>query len=134
MDDLFAFTAPAPESASVVSSGPVPRTIMPGIVWDEAAEKSFRAAVAELRTKFDFKWSQARFAADVEREARWIVEIGLHQKFAKERMAEADRTWEPAEKRALVARWRAAYGATRTEMLVNMAKSEHLKRVIREEW
>lgn len=129
MVDLFDF-APAP----VVSSGPVPRELVPGVVWDDAAEADFRKAHEELRSRFGGKWAAPQFADDAVREARWAVEIRLHQRFIKARMEEASRVWEPDEKRALVARWRREYGNARADELVGLAKSDHFRKVVREAW
>lgn len=129
MTDLFDF-APAP----VVSSGPVPREIAPGVVWDEAAEAEFREAHASLRRSFDGKWMLPQFAPDVMREAIWAVEIRLHQRFVKARMQEANKVYDPAEKRALVARWLRDYGQARVDELTGLAKNAQFRREVVEAW
>jgi len=126
VDDLFGFS----EAASVQPSGAVPREMIPGITWDHRAEAMYQDAVKELRNSFEGKWSKPKFAADVDREARWTVELWLHRRFLKDRVMDAMSVPDDRAKIALVADWRRMYGNPRTEYLIKVLRTPALKSIV----
>ncbi len=114
-------------------SGDVPRELIPGIVWCEKAEAEFvERTKAFLRTS-PLPASDALKECAM-REARWAVEIRLHQRFTKARVQEADRCFSPADKRQLVTQWKKLYGEKRAFALVDIVKSDRLKAKVLEAW
>ena len=124
--------------SNVFSSGDVPRELLPGIVWCEKAEAEFVQMATEYLRKANRFGDESEPPAEVRdaalREARWAVEIRLHQRFVKARIQEAGRCVSPSQKRSLVDGWKRQYGDERTSRLVRMVKSENLKATILEKW
>lgn len=122
----------------MISSGPVPRELMPGVVWCEKAEAEFAEVFSGLMRKYQSA-SNAAFAHEnpedcATREARWVVEIKLHQRFMKARVQDAMRCVSPDAKRRLVADWKREYGVERTDRLIAIVKSDKLKQTVLEAW
>lgn len=123
---------------STISSGNVPRELMPGVVWCEKAEAEFAEVFAGLMRKYESA-SKAAFAHEAPeecatREARWVVEIKLHQRFIKARVQDAMRCVSPDAKRQLVADWKRQFGVERTDRLIAIVKSDKLKQTVLEVW
>lgn len=93
----------------------VPRELVAGVVWDEAAEASFQAMVKDFEAK-GYSLSLA------EQEARWVVEIKLCQRFTRSQLERAASCRCDREKRELMSEWRSAYGLERADSLARMAK------------
>lgn len=118
----------------MIESGPVPRELIPGIVWCEKAESEFvELAVAFLSKQGDRKERPEVVESSI-REARWAVEIRLHQRFCKARVVDANRCCSNSEKRAVITKWRQLYGDERSLRLQRMVRDEKLNKTIVEKW
>lgn len=115
-----------------ISSGVVPRELIPGIVWDAAAESRFvslaEAILAKANQKVD-GWHESSL-----REALWAVESDLHRKFIKARVLEANRCTRNEEKRAVIANWRGLFGDERASRLQRIVRDEKLNKTVVEKW
>ncbi len=124
--------------SNVLSSGDVPRELMPGIVWCEKAEAEFVQMATVYMSRANRFGDESDLPAEVleaaVREARWAVEIRLHQRFVKARVLEAVHCVSPQQKRCLVDDWKRQFGDERASRLVSMVKSEKLKNTILEKW
>jgi hypothetical protein len=102
--------------SDVTPSGPVPRELVAGVLWDAKAEERYqeRAAIQQ----HDGNMTRE----DAEREALWSVEAELHRFFVRDRVFEGQGCSSPQEKRDLVARWTSLYGEPRTTRLVAVLK------------
>lgn len=119
---------------SALSSGPVPREVIPGIEWCHRAEVEFVRIASEFLRKLGDSAERLDARESALREARWVVEIRLHQRFCKARVLEAGRCATPDAKRRLVADWTRLYGEERTERLLRMVRHEGLKQTVVEKW
>lgn len=121
----------------MISSGIVPRELAPGVIWDEYAEKEFREKAESLLSRKK-TFVNIAYKDDVEqtaiREAVWAIEIRLHQIFIKKRIEEADRCFQPVEKRKLVERWSGLYGKPRTDSLLRMVRNNEFRRTVLRKW
>lgn len=98
-------------------SGEVPRTLVPGVVWDEAAEAHFRTYYALVMER----GGPEEFAL---RDAKWKVEIALHRAFIGQQMRAALGCKTTAEKRQLMSWWTNHFGAARAADLAKLARDE----------
>lgn len=105
-----------------MGSGPVPRTIAPGIVWGEEAEADFSELVMEMAARMS--------RADAEREARWVVELQLCRRFYMTQVGRALRCTTADAKRALYAEWQRLYGNERASRLARYVKNERTSRTV----
>lgn len=118
--DLFAADAG-------ISSGPVPRVVWPGVIWNEAAEDEFGAIVLEWKNRFPSTANEPRWLEQTMQSARWSVELGLLQATIRREAAKAAALWEAADKRRLHAEWLRTYGATMTASIVRAVKDPQLR-------
>lgn len=115
-----------------ISSGVVPRELMVGIVWDEAAETRFVSMAEEILAKANQKidgWREFSL-----REALWAVEADLHRKFIKARVLEANRCSSNEEKRSVITGWRKQFGDERASRLQRIVRDEKLNKTVVEKW
>lgn len=115
-------------------SGAVPRELIPGVVWCEKAEAEFVEFATGFLRKQGNKAECHEIVESSIREARWAVEIRLHQRFCKARVVEANRCSSNVEKRAVIAKWRQLYGDERSSRLQRMVRDEKLNKTIVEKW
>lgn len=122
----------------MTSSGAVPREIMPGVIWDETAEKMFTDNLKSLMSRKPFSNLGVTPCFDFEKsaiqESIWMVEIKLHQLFIKRRFNEASSCYTPNAKKLLVERWSGLYGRSRTDRLIRMFRNVELKKTVLEKW
>jgi hypothetical protein len=116
----------------VEASGPVPRMLMVGVEWNEAAEGRFVDAVKDM-TRKGLSGKGYRLA-DAIRSARWMVEAWLHRQCIKRELQAAGRCGDNTEKLALVGRWRREFGDSRTEELLRLQKDLGAKDVVLKQW
>lgn len=116
----------------MISSGQVPRELIPGIVWDDAAESRFVLFAEQILAKANQKidgWRESCL-----REALWAVETDLHRKFIKARVMEANRCTSNQDKRAVIANWRSKFGDERASRLQRIVRDEKLNKTVVEKW
>lgn len=118
----------------IEASGPVPRVLVPGVVWCEKAEARYVETAQAHLDRLGDRAADPSFQALVHREAKWAVEIALHQEFVKSRFQEAGLCRLPHDKRSLVARWREAYGNERTDRLLSMLRHDKLREAVLGGW
>lgn len=88
-----------------LSSGPVPRELKKGVLWDAKAETKFIGYVG------DFLNSRLKLSlVDAVREAKWAVESWLYRQMWFREIRAASTCESPAEKQRLVKDWIARYG------------------------
>lgn len=124
MLDLFA--AP-PE----VVSGAVPRTIAPGVIWDEAAERRFVESVRYMVAHGLMGRGYPR--EDAERSSRLAIEAGLFRKMLRRELEEAARCRTDASKLEIDARWKRELGMVARNELVKLMRTPLPKNVL-EAW
>lgn len=115
-----------------ISSGVVPRELMPGIVWDEAAESRFVSLADGILAKANQKvdgWHESAL-----REARWVVESDLHRKFIKACVIDANSCTSVVEKKAVITSWRKRFGDERASRLQRIVRDEKLNKTVVEKW
>lgn len=114
--DLFA-------AADGIASGPVPREVWPGVIWDEACEDEFGKILLDWRTRFPKTALEERWAKQAEQSARWAVELDLLNRTIDREVQKAKALWEDADKRRLHTEWLRTYGATMTASIVGRVKN-----------
>lgn len=93
-----------------LSSGPVPRELVKGVVWDEHAESRFLGYVPDfMGTKLNMSLEGAI------REAKWAVEAWLYRQMWFREIKAAVECERPAEKQRLVKDWIARYGRQKAQ-------------------
>ena len=108
-------------------SGAVPRDLLPGVVWDAAAESRWEALAADMV-------GRGLLPEDAEREARWAVEAELHRAFLKARVVEGVECKTPEAKRAMFKAWVSWYGEVRANRIADAIRHAGLCEKILKEW
>ena len=111
-----------------MSSGPVPRELVAGVVWDAAAEELFLSHRDSMVLSGRFTEKQAA------QEALWSVEAGLHRRFIKGLVVRGDQCQYDREKQEVFAEWRRLYGSERAGRVAAILKDAKLKAKVLAEW
>jgi hypothetical protein len=100
----------------MTASGLVPREIVPGIEWDEAAERDYLAKLEVLKLRMP--------EATAAQEAKWAVEGALCRRHISDEVGRANRCRSDTEKKNLYTRWIKLFGEKRAKALARMVKDE----------
>jgi len=114
-----------------ISSGQVPRELAVGIVWDESAEKEFVDAYEDFVRRYERSDSPPEFYDFALREARWAVEIRLHQRFLQARLREGI-SCPSDQRKKLVEKWTKLYGELRCQTIVRLLRDKDATKKILE--
>lgn len=111
----------------MIPSGNVPRTLCPGVEWDERAELRYIELTRQFRAK-------GMTGADAGREARWAVEIALHQAFVKRLVIQGCECRTDEAKRAVFVEWRTRYGLEVAQSIAGIIKHDALREKVVKSW
>jgi hypothetical protein len=121
--DLFAVAEAVP------ASGPVPRTLAPGVIWDEAAEIRFADGFRVMRTRG--LAGRGYSIEDAARSMAWAVEAELHRKLIRREVEAGIRCGDDVvSKREIFARWRREYGQVRADEIARLTADYGAKQAV----